>query len=167
MEKQFTTHRLMIDPLQIGDQEFIRTLVNTEGWVKFIGQRNVHTSEDAIAYTQKIITSPNLHYWVVKTRSAKNAIGVVTLIKRDYLERHDIGFAFLPEFSGKGYAFEAAHALLTWTSQFPEYNPMLATTLPENANSIKLLTKLGFRFTNEIQMGNETLQVFTHEVNPQ
>lgn len=166
-QAEIVSQNLLLEPLTAADSEFVRTLVNTEGWIKFIGQRNVHSKEDAIAYTQKIMTSPNIHYWIVKILSTKMPIGVVTLIKRDYLEHHDIGFAFLPQFSGKGYAIEAARALLTWTTQFPEYNPILATTLPDNANSIKLLTKLEFRFTNEIQIGKETLQVYSYEVKPQ
>ncbi len=144
------------------DHEFIRALVNTKGWIEFIGERNVHSKEGAIKYVQELLNLPNLIYWVVREKVTQHSLGVVTIIKRSYLDHSDIGFAFMPQFSGSGYAFEAASALLLQARQYPEYQTMLATIVPTNVKSIRLLTKLGFYFEREIVVEAETLHVYSN-----
>ncbi|RYY66554.1 MAG: N-acetyltransferase, partial [Chitinophagaceae bacterium] len=106
------TERLTIAPLQEADHLFIMELLNTEGWIKFIGDRNVHSPEDALAYIHKVNANNAIRYWTVKTKHNNIPIGIVTLIQRDYLHQPDIGFAFLPAAAGKGYALEASAALM-------------------------------------------------------
>ena len=86
--------------------------MNTPGWLKFIGERNVRSPEYALEYINRILHNENVAYWTVKLKPNSIPIGVITLIKRDYLPHHDIGFAFLPEYSGKGYAYEATSAVM-------------------------------------------------------
>lgn len=45
-------------------------------------------------------------------------IGLVTLIKRDYLDFNDIGFAFLPTYFSNGYAYEATKTVLENLSKY-------------------------------------------------
>ena len=49
------TDRLLIRPLSIVDDDFILELVNSEGWLRFIGDREVGSIEDARAYIQKYL----------------------------------------------------------------------------------------------------------------
>ena len=77
-------------------------LVNTPGWLKFIGDRNIKTIEEAKVYVQEIITNAAIDYWIVKLSKDNTTIGIITLTKRDHLEHYDIGFAFLPDFTNKG-----------------------------------------------------------------
>ena len=46
------TDRLTLRPFTNADAGFIVELVNTPGWLEFIGDRNIHTEEDAINYLQ-------------------------------------------------------------------------------------------------------------------
>ena len=159
MQNKYTTARLVLDNVAPGDAEFILRLVNTAGWLMFIGDRNIRTPEDALAYVQKILDSPHQHYWVVRLREENIPAGIITLLKRDYLEHHDIGFAFLPEYGGKGYAYEAAVAVLDDTINDPAHNAILAITMADNSSSIKLLKQLGLRFEREMTVGEEVLLV--------
>ena len=159
MQNKYTTARLVLDNVAPGDAEFILRLVNTAGWLRFIGDRNIRTVEDARAYVQKILDSPHQHYWVVRLREENIPAGIITLLKRDYLEHHDIGFAFLPEYGGKGYAYEAAVAVLDDTINDPAHNAILAITMADNSSSIKLLKQLGLRFEREMTVGEEVLLV--------
>lgn len=156
----FSTERLHVRSLLESDAEFIRQLVNSPGWLEFIGDRNVHSKEDGIAYIQKIQSMPNVYYWVVCTLENEIPIGILTFLKRDYLDHFDIGFAFLPEYHGKGFAFESAAALFSRLTQLPEHKTILATTIPRNVHSIQLLTKLGMRFLHQIEIDNEILHVY-------
>jgi ribosomal-protein-alanine N-acetyltransferase len=154
------TERLLIKPLALTDDEFIFELVNTEGWIRFIGNRNISSQDEARAYIQKVLENENVSYWVVQRKEPLDAIGIITYIKRDYLEHHDIGFAFLPNASKNGYAFEATQAVLHKLIQ--ERNPVqvLATTIPDNERSIKLLQKIGFAFEKEMNVENTKLHVY-------
>ena len=161
MQTYYTTQRLSLSELTLNDAEFIAALVNTAEWIRFIGERNIKSKEDAVAYIQKIIDNPNVHYWVVSIKEGEVPVGVVTFIKRNYLTHHDIGFAFLPESSGHGYAYEATKGLLNMIRTKVENDPVLAITLPGNINSIKLLTKLGLHFQKEHLDGEEKLHIYT------
>jgi [ribosomal protein S5]-alanine N-acetyltransferase len=162
MENSIVTERLCLDLLSIEDHDFIMALVNTKGWLNFIGDRNVHSTEEAIAYIHKIMSTRDLFYWVVKVKDGNTPVGIISFIKRSYLESFDIGFAFLPEFSGKGYAYEAAKTILSMVSRHPEYYPVLATTVPQNEKSIRLLAKLGLHFKKEIEVEEERFFVYSN-----
>ncbi len=163
-EATLLTDRLLLEPLSENDGDFIIELVNTNGWLKFIGNRNIHSKIDAISYIQKIKSDQNMIYWIVKLKDTKSAIGLITLIKRDYLEYKDIGFAFLPKFSNKGDAYEATNAVLSYLVNYNTFTDILAETIPENTSSIKLLQKLGLQFEKEIEIENQILHIYRASV---
>lgn len=162
MQNRISTVRLNLNFLTLDDHDFVLELLNTNGWIEFIGDRNVHTNEDAIAYINKIINTQNLFYWVVRIKDKNIPIGIISFLKRSYLENFDIGFAFLPEYNGNGYAYEAAKEILSMVSRIPGYSPVLATTVPQNVNSIKLLIKLGLHFEKEIEVEKEKLHIYSN-----
>jgi RimJ/RimL family protein N-acetyltransferase len=160
MLDQYTTPRLFLNRLAAEDSVFIKALLNTAGWIKFIGNRNINTLEDAGKYIEKINANPSIVYWVVRLREDETPIGIITYIKRDYLTHPDIGFAFLDEYKGKGFAFEAASVVLESLFDDNSHEMILATTLKENETSIALLQKLGFKFNENILVGEEELMAF-------
>lgn len=162
LPEQLTTERLNLKRIGAEDAAFILELLNTEGWLRFIGDRNISTIEDALAYIERLLAAPNLIYWVVRTKSNGNQAGIVSFLKRDYLEHFDIGFAFIPESSGKGYAREATKAVLDTVTRQPRYHTVLATTMPSNTKSIRLLEHLGFRLQMELEPDGGTLLVFAN-----
>jgi ribosomal-protein-alanine N-acetyltransferase len=144
MPETFRTERLQFLPLSHEDDHFILELLNTDGWIRFIGDRNVHTLEEAGDYITKILGSTNVKYWVVRRHDDPRQLGVVTRIQRDFLPGPDIGFAFLDGHRGAGYAFEGASALLNHYA-----GTFYAILNPENDRSINLLRKLGFTYLEE------------------
>ncbi|MES2131473.1 MAG: GNAT family N-acetyltransferase [Bacteroidota bacterium] len=153
----FETSRLSLKSLSHNDLDFIMTITNSEGWLKFIGNRNTKTKDLATEYIQKIIDNPQIYYWTVTLKQEKIPIGVITFIKRDYHADSDIGFAFLPGYEGKGYAYESSKVVLDSIIADPAYTNILATTLKDNVNSIKLIEKLGLKFEKEIKVDEEAL----------
>lgn len=160
MQNTFETKRLRLALLQAGDAGFMLTLMNTLGWLEFIGDRNIRTLDDAAAYIQKISDNPLFFYWAVRLKDDPAPIGVVTFLQRDYLEHPDIGFAFLPKAGKKGYAYEASKAVLDAAMSDPAHTNVLATTLPNNTGSIRLLEKLGLRLDQTMRMEQEELLVY-------
>ncbi|MEO6232324.1 MAG: GNAT family N-acetyltransferase [Ferruginibacter sp.] len=160
MQNTFTTERLIINPLTVDDHAFIIELVNSKGWLRFIGNRYITNEAEAIEYIQKIIDNPDIDYWTVFLKNELIPIGVVTFIKREYLEHWDIGFALLPQFEKNGYAYEATNSLLESLKEDDIHNTILATTLKDNHGSIHLLEKLGLQFEKEILVKNDTLLLY-------
>ena len=107
----FETERLNIRPFTLQDAAFIIELVNSEGWLKYIGDRNIKNTTDAEAYLAngpiKSYAQHNFGLWMVERKNNQTPIVMCGLIKRDTLPNPDIGFAFLPAFEKQGYAFEA------------------------------------------------------------
>jgi [ribosomal protein S5]-alanine N-acetyltransferase len=153
--------RLELKKLRISDAEFILTLLNTDSWIKFIGERDVKSKEDAIAYIKKINSNPLTTYWVIKIKDGLKSIGIITLIQRAYLFHKDLGFALLPAYTGQNYAFEASQLFLQNIMSNSDDTTIQAVTLSNNDLSIKLLNRLGFEFENEIIFQKEILQIFT------
>ena len=160
MQHSFITPRLQLKLISAEDREFIRALVNSEGWLQFIGDRNVRSLEDADAYIEKIKNTPDLFYWVVRLKDDNTPVGIISFLKRSYLEHFDIGFAFLPQFSGRGYAYEATREVLDVVKN--QYPTIQATTIPENTKSIELLTRLGFCYEKEVEVEGEKLHIYSN-----
>jgi ribosomal-protein-alanine N-acetyltransferase len=161
MKDIFETERLLLSKITPEDAPFIFKLVNTPGWIKFIGNRNIKTIDDAKKYINKLLNTANLTYWTVKSKSTSDELGVVTFMKRDYLDHYDIGFAFLPQHMHKGYAFEASKEVLNYVLKELKMPTVVATTLPDNVDSIRLLEKLGLHFEKTIIFDKIELSVFS------
>ena len=161
------TERLRLRQFSTADAKFILELVNSPGWLEFIGDRNVKTEEQAIAYLQNgPINSYEVNGFglsLVELKSSKAAIGMCGIIRRDNLEKPDIGFALLPEFMGKGYAFEIASATLTFAKEQLKIPSLWAVTVPNNKASITLLEKIGMKFLKPFYFPGKTeeLMLFT------
>jgi RimJ/RimL family protein N-acetyltransferase len=162
MQSDISTSRLNLKLVNLEGHSFMLALLNSKGWLEFIGDRNVHTTEEAVNYIDQIMKVPELYYWVVRIKGSNIPVGIISFIKRTYLEHFDIGFAFLPEFNGNGYAYEAAQAVLSMVSNLPGYYPVLATTMPQNVHSIKLLNKLGLHFERTIEVDDQELYVYSN-----
>ena len=144
-----TTERLVLRWLAAEDADFIVALMNDPDWLRFIGDRGIRTADDARGY---IATGPTSMYarlgfglYAVELRETQAAIGICGLVERDWLEAVDLGFAFLPRFRGAGYAHEAAAATLDHARMLG-LDRVLAIVSPDNEDSVRLLTKLGFTF---------------------
>ena len=162
------TTRLSLREFVHGDADFIIELMNTPGWVDNIGDRNIHTKDDGVRYIEngplKSYAQHGFGLYLVEKKEGGQAIGMCGILKRDNLEKPDIGFAFLPDFMGQGYAFEVAHATLAFAKEKLDIPVMQAITLAKNSKSIKLLEKLGFNFKNVIHVSetNEDLLLFSN-----
>ncbi|MBL0684061.1 GNAT family N-acetyltransferase [Aquimarina mytili] len=146
------------------DTDFIIDLVNSEGWLKFIGDRNISNRNDAKKYIQKILDNKDFYYNVFELKESKKAIGVVTLLKRKDEKYPDIGFALLPGFGKKGYTIEASKSYLEKIKNLNKYETIIAITAPDNQKSISLLQKLGLKYTGDYKKENETLSYYSLKI---
>ena len=148
--KVLETDRLILRWVSLEDAEFILGLLNEPSWLQFIGDKGVRTVEDARAYVLKgpvdMYSRLGFGLYLVELKESVLPIGMCGLIKRDTLEDVDIGFAFLPEYEGKGYGFESAAGVMEYGRDALGFDAVYAITTLDNIASIKLLEKLAFKF---------------------
>lgn len=159
------TERLILRQLTLSDTPFIIELLNTEGWIKYIGDRNVKTAEQARQY---LINGPLKSYadngfglYLVTTKNTYSPIGMCGILKRSYLQYPDLGYAFLPGWAGKGYAVEMVKGVIEFAFNELKLEKILAVTLPENERSARLLLKTGMMFEERFVANNETLDKYS------
>ncbi len=168
MSETLSTERLHLRKLNTGDAEFALRLLNTEGWLKYIGDRGVRTLDDAEEYIRSRVLA---HYeqfgfgpYGVSLSGSPELIGFSGLFRRDFLEYPDLGFAFLPEYSGNGYAFEASEAVLIEARGNLKLRKLLAFTVKDNFRSAKLLAKLGMQFEKMIPYPGEEEEMMLYSI---
>jgi RimJ/RimL family protein N-acetyltransferase len=153
------TNRLILREFNLDDSDFILKLLNTPKWIKFIGDRGIKSKKDAEKY---LINGPIKSYrengfglWVVILKNSLIPVGMCGILKREFLDDHDIGFAMLPEYENNGYGYEAANATLGFAKENLKLSRIVGFTLHYNNHSINLLNKLGFNYEKMIRMPND------------
>ena len=146
---QFETERLLLKAASTEDAPFILTLFNAPNWIKYIGDRNMNTVVEAEKYiaAKMIPQQERLGFsnYVVIRKADGVKMGTCGVYDRDGLEGLDIGFAFLPEYEGQGYAYESANKMKEAARDLFGQAELKAITTHDNASSQKLLKKLGFK----------------------
>jgi RimJ/RimL family protein N-acetyltransferase len=161
--KVLETERLTIRRLSTDDAEFMLELLNDPSWVRFIGETGARTVEDAREYILKKVVEMyerlGFGLYLTELKEGSVPIGICGLIKRDSLEDVDIGFAFLPKFREKGYACEAASAVMEYGRNVLGLARIVAITTSDNHASIRLLEKMGFQFEKTVRLSNDAKEV--------
>ncbi len=141
------TARTVVRDLSLKDAPFFLQLLNTPKWLQFIGDRQVHSIEEAEQYLEKgLLRSAQTNgfaYYLVQTSELK-PIGICGFLKKPHLENPDFGFAQIPEYFGQGLAREYAQAILRYGIETFQFSLIDAEVDEANDRSIRLLTWLGF-----------------------
>ncbi|AWX55671.1 N-acetyltransferase [Brevibacillus brevis] len=161
--KVLETDRLILRWQTAEDADFVLKLMNEPSWIRFIGNRGLRTTEDARNYILNgavaMYESLGFGLYLTELKEGNVPIGLCGLIKRDSLEDVDIGFAFLPAYWGKGYAYEAASAVLAHGKEVVGLQRIVAITNPDNESSANLLKKIGLQEKGMITLPNDTKEV--------
>jgi RimJ/RimL family protein N-acetyltransferase len=161
--KVLETDRLILRWLSTDDAEFILELLNEPSFLRFIGDKGVRTLDDARDYISNgpvdMYNRLGFGLYLTELKDGGVPIGICGLIKRDALQDVDIGFAFLPRFWAKGYAYESASAVMTYGKDVLGLKRILAITSQDNHASAKLLKKLGLQFERMILLSEDTEEV--------
>jgi RimJ/RimL family protein N-acetyltransferase len=150
------TPRLRLRRVGAEDDAFILELLNEPAYIRNIGDRGLRTREDARRYiAERFVRSYDTHgfgLYVVEPRAGGEPLGISGLVKRDSLPDVDIGYAFLQRHWGRGYALEAARAVLRHAQHDLGLKRLVAITAPDNEGSMAVLRKIGLRFEKVLQL---------------
>ena len=150
------------------DSAFILELLNEPSFIQNIGDRNVRSLDGAKAY---ITNGPVASYarngfglYLAELRETGESMGMCGLIRRNTLKDVDIGYAFLPRYWSKGYAFEAAQAMKQYAQETLGLKRLVAIVDPQNLGSIHLLEKLGMKFEKMVRLSPEDIELKLYSV---
>jgi len=153
------TKRLIFREINVEDAEFVLRLVNEPSFVSNIGDKGLKNLHD----TERFILEG---YWtnqersgygmfLVELKGGGDPIGSCGLLYRKVLNMTDIGFAFLPEFWNRGFAYEDAEAIMKYGHTTLGVKKIVGLTSEDNLGSINLLKKLGMDFEKTVKMSDD------------
>jgi RimJ/RimL family protein N-acetyltransferase len=151
------SERLRLIEAKEENANFIIDLTNQEGWIKYIGDRNIRDETAALHYISQLHESylkNGFGLWIVLLKDLNLPIGICGFLQREYLEVPDIGFAFLSGHEGQGYAIEAARHCINYGFAKLGLSTVHAITTPDNERSQRLLKKLGMTLTKTLEEQN-------------
>jgi len=150
------TERLKLRAVTVDDSELMLAVWNDPAFIQNVTDRGIRTDEQAReAITngaQKLFEDYGYGPYCMSLKSDDSMIGICGLFKRDNLDDPDIGFAVLPDYCGKGYAGEAAIAVVEYARSTLGIDNLTAIVSPTNTPSIGLIEKLGLTFERMITM---------------
>lgn len=166
--RRLSSERLTLRMVEPNDAEFILELYNSEDFLRFVGDKDLHTVGDAQLYIQNNILAMheehNVCLMLVERSDTKEKLGVCGLIKRPELAAYDIGYGFKPAAYGQGYGHEAGQAVLDYARQQPEITELVAITTSDNGASQALLTKLGFTYVKVQEAISDTVDLLLYQM---
>ena len=155
-----STARLNLRVLKPEDAAFYLELVNDPAFIRNIRDKGIRTLEQA---REDIVQGPianqeklGFSLYLVERKDDGVALGLCGLVKRPSLKNIDIGYALLPEFTGQGYAKEAASAVLQYANEHLRISKLAGITSPSNTRSNQLLQSLGFIFEAVVVLEGES-----------
>ena len=102
--------------------------------------------------SQEIATQARHHvqYWPVFLNATGDHVGCAGLRPHDLPEKiYEIGFHIRSNLWRRGYAFEAANAVIAYAFDALDVKGLFAGHHPQNKASRHLILKLGFRYTHD------------------
>lgn len=164
----FATDRLLLRPVDLNDAPFLLKLLNSPGWLQYIGDREVRDVASAENYiSERILPAAKgdiIGNFCCINKETNEVMGTCGIYQRDYLDHPDLGYAFLPQFAGHGYAREAASALLANYRVKRPGKKLAAFTTTDNERSINLLEKLGFQHIGPFQIPDDSEELTMFEI---
>jgi RimJ/RimL family protein N-acetyltransferase len=148
------TERLILRGHTRADFDTLRAMWADPAVVRFIGGKP-STREESWG---RLLRYPGMwaligySFWVIEEKASGKMIGEGGFadFQREIappIDAPEQGWALLPSAQGKGYAFEALSAMITWGEAHFGRRDFACIIAPENAPSIRLAERLGYHET--------------------
>ncbi|MFP5391094.1 MAG: GNAT family N-acetyltransferase [Gammaproteobacteria bacterium] len=164
-----TTARLRLRTACLDDAAFYLALLNSPTFVAQLGDRGLRTLDDArVALAEGPIRMQAQYghsLYIAETHDG-TPVGMCGLIRRMELDGVDLGYAFLPQYQGYGFAHEAALAATLHAHETLGIQRLLAIVSPENTRSISVLQKIGFVFARIVLLRTSDSGTLLYEHRP-
>lgn len=163
------TERLALSHIAPEDAGFILELLNEPSFIANIGDRNLRTLAEAQAYVESAFTATyerlGFGFWLVRLKATGEPIGICGLLRRDFLDAPDVGYALLDRHAGQGYASEAAAGALAEARRLG-VERVYAFTNPGNTASRRVLERAGLVYQHDFTRPGETTPLALYATAP-
>lgn len=151
------TERLIIRKFELEDWQSVFKYTSDTNVMEYIPE-GVLTEEGAKHFINKNIGEKAENFPVV-LRDTNTLIGHIVFHKSFGEHTYEIGWVFNQKYHSKGYASEAARAILKYGFEEMNLHRIIATCQPQNKSSYRVMEKIGMRregyFKKCIPKGNE------------
>ena len=162
------TRRLSLRWITLADAELMLAVWNDPAFIEHVGDRGIRSLQQAQETLQQGAFELYAQYGYGPYRVALAAddtgIGICGLFRREGFDEPDIGYSILPAYCGRGYAFEAASAVLEYARTTLGLARVTAFIAPANAPSIGLAGKLGLRYERMARLSADDADVGLYSV---
>ncbi len=145
------TPRLKLEPYDDSHYEGLRVMDSDASVMRYITGGIVKTPEETwegIRRVQARWDKYNFSWWAIKEKSSGMIVGAACL---QHLANVDgapleIGWRLVPEHNGKGYATEAAQAIVDYAAEKVGATYLVAVADPANIPSQRVMQRLGMTY---------------------
>lgn len=137
------TKRLSIRDFQFGDWQSVLDYTPDSTVMKYIPE-GVFSERDAKEFVNKNI-GENAGKFPVLLNDENALIGHMVFHKWFGAHTHEIGWVFNPKYHNRGFASEAARAILKYGFEEMKIHRIIATCQPQNIPSYRVMEKIGMR----------------------
>ena len=162
------TERLLLRPFTLDDAEEFFPLASLPDVIRYTGESAANTVDEV---RKKMLAGPIGDYANVGfgrmaclDKTSGRLIGFSGLKFLPELNEVDIGYRFLPEYWGKGYASESAKPFMDQVVPALKLKRIIGLTFPENFASINVLIKLGLIFEKKIKLANDSTDMNLYSI---
>lgn len=159
------TTRTYIREFELNDAEAVLKFNGNPLVTKYTGDAGMVTNiDDAYSVITNVWLKEYKQHgygrWAVVDKASDKVIGFCGLKYIPEMAMPDIGYRFLPEFWGKGYATETAVATVDYCREQLNITELFGDVMEQNTASVKLLKKLGLKFNGYIVEHGEVFMRF-------
>ncbi len=148
---ELETARLMLEPFNDSHYEGLRVMESDADVMRYISNGIVKTPEETWENIRRVNArwqKYGFSWWAIKDKSSGIIVGAACL---QHLENVDgapleIGWRLVPEHNGKGYATEAAKAIIAFAAERTGATYLVAVADPENMPSQRVMQRLGMTY---------------------
>lgn len=145
------TTRLRLEPYNDSHYEGLRAMDNDSDVMRYISKGIVKTPEETrenIRRVQSRWQKYGFSWWAIKEKASGVVVGAACLQYLANVEGAplEIGWRLIPEHNGKGYATEAAKAIIDFAAEHIGADYLVAVADPENIPSQRVMQRLGMAY---------------------
>lgn len=152
---QLETDRLLLRPFRDTDIDAYAAMCADPEVMRYVGDRGPLCRDDAWRQMAMLVGHWHLRgfgMWAVEERATQTFIGRVGLHFPDGWPDREVAWALARPYWGKGYALEAARAVLAQAFGLLQWPRAVSLIDPANRPSIRLAERLGERFDREVEV---------------
>lgn len=149
MKTLIETDRLLLKNISLDDTKEMFRLHSDPDVQKYTGEPIVESLQEMERMIQlRIKNYDKIGYgrWATFIKKDMKFIGWAGLAYLPEFDEVDLGYRFLPEYWGLGFATEASNAILNYAFNKLHLKKVMAIAMKENTASIRVMQKLGMVF---------------------